>query len=204
MIASGPSTTQAAVDAVRGFRTIVVNSTALLAPWADVLYAADPAWWNLVGRRIAFEGLRVCPMPRAQAFDPRVRTVSLVLDGGEPSTRMQFGPGGEIGHGCNSGFQAANLAVQFGARRLVLIGFDFKYGPREAPHHHGEHVKGLRNPTAWQLAQWGAILNAQADTLCEHGVEVVNASPVSALTAFPQREVQDVANEWLTSLLQAV
>ena len=57
-IASGPSLTQADVDYVRGkARVIVVNNGYLLAPWADVLYAADARWWMLAqGRDAAFPG----------------------------------------------------------------------------------------------------------------------------------------------------
>ena len=38
--------------------------------------------------------------------------------------RMLFGETGTVGWGGNSGFQAINLALQFGAARLLLVGFD--------------------------------------------------------------------------------
>ena len=46
-LASGPSLTPADVEYVRGkARVIVINTTVLLAPWADVLYACDARWWQ--------------------------------------------------------------------------------------------------------------------------------------------------------------
>jgi hypothetical protein len=91
---------------------------------------------------------------------------------------------GAIGFGGNSGFQAINLAVQFGCAKIVLVGFDMH--DRDGLHWHGEHDGGLNNPTGKSLARWRAALDAQAETLRRLGVTVLNASQGSALTAFPK------------------
>jgi sugar phosphate isomerase/epimerase len=89
---------------------------------------------------------------------------------------------GEVGWGGNSGFQALNLAVQFGARKIVLVGFDLNLD--QGVHWHGPHPGRLNNPTRDSLARWARVLDAQAPLLERLGVEVVNASPASALTKF--------------------
>lgn len=85
--------------------------------------------------------------------------------------------------GGNSGFQALNLAVQFGAKRIILVGFDMRLDL--GVHWHGPHGKGLNNPRDILFASWRDALNGAAASLAGLGVEILNASPVSALTAYP-------------------
>lgn len=75
-----------------------------------------------------------------------------------------------------------NLAVQFGARRVVLVGFDLNVDA--GIHWHGPHPARMNNPTPGLLAKWARILDAQAPRLAALGVEVLNASLVSALAAY--------------------
>lgn len=91
---------------------------------------------------------------------------------------------GTIGDGGNSGFQALNIAVQFGAKRIVLVGFDMRLD--RGIHWHGRHPKGLNNPQDLNIVRWRKAINGAAVELAELGVEVLNASPVSTLTAFPK------------------
>lgn len=96
-------------------------------------------------------------------------------------------PPGTIGRGGNSGFQALNLALQFGARRIVMVGFDMS--ARHGVHWHGAHGKGLVNPAAANLARWRRVLDAQAPALAALGVRVIVAGQESALTAYPKMDL---------------
>jgi hypothetical protein len=140
----------------------------------------------------------------ARAFDPRVRIVTLAREHGAYTSRLHFEPSGEIGRGGNSGFQALNLALQFGARRIVLLGFDMRIGPGGAPHHHGAHKHGLRNPTPRLLGEWARILDGQAPELQARGVEVINASVSSILKGFQRRTAHEVIAQWADSPLPVV
>lgn len=91
---------------------------------------------------------------------------------------------GTIGFGGNSGFQAINLAVQFGCRTIILVGYDMH--DRAGLHWHGEHGCNLNNPSAKSLSRWRQAIDAQGIALKRMGVRVINASPDSALTAFPK------------------
>lgn len=93
---------------------------------------------------------------------------------------------GLIGSGKNGGFQALNIAIQFGAKRIVLVGYDMQLGPNKEPHWHGRHPGKLSNPLASTLATWRGIIDGQVKRLKELGVEVINASPTSALQSFPK------------------
>lgn len=103
--------------------------------------------------------------------------------------QLVLSPKGFIGWGGNSGFQALNVAVQLGASRVVLVGFDLSLDG--GLHWHGAHRGRLNNPTTDSLRRWAAVLDDQASLLADHGVEVVNASARSALTAYPKMSLKD-------------
>lgn len=100
---------------------------------------------------------------------------------------MIFDEPGVIGWGSNGGFQAINLAGQFGARRIILCGFDCSLV--KGIHYHGRHPAPLNNPKQASVDKWRAQLDAQAPLLLAMGIEVINASPHSALTAYPRRDL---------------
>lgn len=101
---------------------------------------------------------------------------------------------GVIGSGGNSGFQALNLVVQFGAMRILLVGFDMHAA--NGVHWHGEHGRGLNNPRDSHFMRWRQAFGDVAKQLRVLGVDVVNASPQSALTVFPKMSVEDAMKRW--------
>jgi hypothetical protein len=90
---------------------------------------------------------------------------------------------GSANGGGNSGFQCFNLAVQFGVRRIVLVGFDMRLD--HGTHWHGKHPKGLNNPGELLMIHWRKAFNDAAREVADLGVEVINASPISLITAYP-------------------
>lgn len=109
---------------------------------------------------------------------------------------LLFGRSGEIGWGKNSGFQALNLAIQFGARRIALCGFDFH--ARRGTHHHGRHAPPLNNPNEAAFDAWLRHLEAQAGVLKERGVDVFVATPDSRLQSYPRRPLMELLDELAT------
>jgi hypothetical protein len=97
---------------------------------------------------------------------------------------------GRIGSGGNSGFQALNLAIQFGARRIALVGFDMRLD--RGLHWHGPHGRDLHNPNERALMRWRRAFAGAAAEIAAMGIMVVNTSPVSALTCFPAGSIEDV------------
>ncbi len=79
-----------------------------------------------------------------------------------------------IGDAGNGGFQALNLAIIWGAKRLLLVGYDMTLANGE--HWHGRHPDGLNNPREHTVRRW---LSARWST--PPGVEIVNCNPASAL-----------------------
>lgn len=97
---------------------------------------------------------------------------------------------GEIGWGGNSGFHAVNLAVQFGASRIALCGFDMSLA--RGVHWHGRHPAPLINPQQRSVDKWREILDGQARRLSALGIEVFNCSEHSALANFPKLDLLSV------------
>ncbi len=102
---------------------------------------------------------------------------------------------GIVGSGGNSGFQALNLAAQFGASRVLLIGFDMHVG--NGVHWYGPNKwHAANNPANSNLMRWRDAFTTQAPKLERMGIEVVNASPDSALRCFKIQTVEEILQQW--------
>lgn len=90
--------------------------------------------------------------------------------------------------GQNSGFQAINLAVLAGAKRIVLLGYDMKTAGAKS-HWFGDH------PIQTAPSVFSAMINnfpSLVKPLAKLGVEVLNCTPGSALECFPKRALESV------------
>ena len=187
VFASGPSITPHAVDLVRaaGIPAVAINTTHRLAPWAWALYAADTEWWlhpeNIDA--FAFRGLKIS----CQAVAPAVFEL-----------RDAGSVGYEDAQDCvhtykNSGAQAIQIAAKSGAARILLLGFDMHR--RNGDHWHGLHPAGLRNTHEGVYQKFCAQFSELAPHLSARGVDVINCSPDSALTAFRKMDLSDALEE---------
>lgn len=180
-------------------RVIAIKECALdLAPWADVAYGCDAAWWMHRRGLPEFRGLKLTFAKEVPTSYPGVRTINIReasnshLHDKRYSNAILTDEPGVIGSGHNSGFQALNLAVQFGSPKILLIGFDMQ----------GEHYYGrnnwfrANNPDAHQFDRCIRVLNESAATLKALGVDVVNASLGSAVKCFRKVGVEQMLREW--------
>lgn len=174
VVASGPSAKEAPLHRLRGVaRFLAVNESWRLCPWADALYACDGAWWRRNGGVPEFAGLKFTyEVAAARQFG--LERVAI-----DRSNHAILAGGDAVGDGGNSGFQALNLAINWGAKRILLVGFDMSLAAGE--HWHGRHAAGLNNPRQHNIKRW-----LSADWSAPEGVEVVNCNPESALGAYPK------------------
>ena len=181
VVASGPSLTAQDVDYCRDrAAVIVVNDNYKLAPWADVLYAADPEWSDLHQGAPSFQGLRVTQDAGA-ARRWRLHYIESVDRQG-----FSLEPG-RIHRGDNSGFQALNIAVLSSCAPIVLLGFDMKMsGSRR--HWFGDHPGALNKGSPYQV--FASAFNEAAQRHPEF--EIYNATRDSALECFPRAALRDV------------
>lgn len=187
--------TREQADYARGkCRSIAVNNQGIdtdrdgvrepaFAPWADVLYAADTRWWlTYKDRAYKFAGLKVT-IRDGNGLPDSIHALQV-------SPRSDFDPRPtHLVTGGNSGYQAIHLATHFGAKRIVLLGFDMQLGKDKRRHWFGNHPGSL-NATG-NFPAWIRAFNKLAPTLEKAGVEVVNCSTATALTCFPRAKLED-------------
>lgn len=183
--ATGPSLTPDVAKRCKGFRVIAVNDAWRLFPTADVLYAADAIWWKVHKGVPDFGGERWTTISGHRS-EQEAAAAALKLHTVPGRHAEEFSTDGRsIHYGANSGFQAVNLAILFGAARIVLVGFDMRVvdGKR---HFFGDHPKPLR-----QVANYDRFVRifARAAQSLPAGVAIINATPGSALTCFPQADL---------------
>lgn len=187
--ASGPSLTEDVAAACRGERVIAVSDAYRMLPWAEVTYACDAAWWEI--HRVGTLG-RECWT--SHSLSPKNDKRSLpdlgmnVIEGRD-AAGFSRDPA-VIHYASNSGFQAVNLAILFGADPIVLIGFDMRdvEGKR---HFFGNHKAPLRD--GHQFGPWIRSFAKAADNLGP-SPRIINATPGSALTCFPMMPLDEALN----------
>lgn len=104
-----------------------------------------------------------------------------------------------MGWGGNGGFHTLNLAVQFGLRKIILLGFDMTL--QNGLHWHGRHGGSLNNPRQASVDRWRGVLDSQAKPLAAAGVDVVIGSPGSSLSQFRKLELGEALDEFRRSLV---
>lgn len=187
ILAGGPSLTKAQVDAVRGrARVIAVKDAVQLAPWADVLYACDAKWWRHYGDTVGFAG------PKYALEAAAAKWATVLRNAGELG--LELDPTG-LRTGRCSGYQAINLAVHLGAARIILLGYDAKPSADGRRNWFGERPRSywLALPAYDQriLQCWPTIVQP----LAALGVDVLNATPGSALDIFPRVSLDDALQQ---------
>lgn len=199
IIAAGPSVKAADVALLSGrLRVVAIKRSVELAPFADAVYGCDEAWWRSVRGLQNFTGFKAgwsrlaCDRWRLAKVDIREPHAT--------SNALLFDRPGEVGGGGNSGFQALNLVAQWGADRILLIGFDCH--DRGGAHWYGRNMaQGQSNPTEGVtpndgFRRWRTAFATAAEQLKERGVEVVNASPSSTIAGFRRQGIEATLKGW--------
>jgi len=181
-VASGPSLTQEDVDFLRGrCKVIVVNDGYRMAPWADVLYAADGHWWKIHQGVPSFARLKVT-VDTAASKKWGLKCINVMDRPG-----LSFDPG-RLHWGKNGGYQALNLAFLMAAATVLLLGYDMRRSQAGKLHWFGDHPKPLRN-TDSPHASWIDAFNTIPRL--HPKLEIINCSRDSALNCFPRADLHD-------------
>ncbi len=184
-IGGGPSLTQEQVELCKDkVRAIVINDAYRLAPWADILYACDLQWWRWHKGVPEFAGKKVTIDARAFDLFPDLKLLKNAGDSGLATVRNS------IKTGRNSGYQAINLAVHLGVKRILLLGYDMRPSNSGKTHWFGDHPQ----PTKPQIYQEKMLphFRTLVSPLKDRGVEVINCTPGSALEDFPHERLENV------------
>jgi hypothetical protein len=183
ILGGGPSLPVNKIDRLFGHNVIVVNNSYRLALWADALFFGDNRWLNQHGQDLdKFKGLIVTTAPEHRDT-PKIHVIY----------RRNRPPGISedplwIAWNRSSGACAINLAYLMGARRIVLLGFDMK-AINGARNFHDDYSKAMREPPYQAFLSVFPAIAADCKRL---GVEVINATPGSAINCWPIVDPEDV------------
>ena len=190
IVASGPSAGVTPVEVAQDrCRTIAINSSVDLVPWADILFACDFQWWENREGAQDFGGVKLSSARRACSKYEGVHLVKC----NRHDDRTLMHNTGEVGWGGNSGFQALNLAMQMKPSRIYLVGYDMRidYGL----HWHGDHPAPMHNPQEKNIPRWIKCLDQAAKTAKMMDITVINCSLHSALRAYPKMTLQEALDD---------
>jgi hypothetical protein len=191
IVGSGPSAKQVPVESLRDrIHVVAINDSFKLAPWADVLYSCDYGWWQTHRGAREFTGLRLSHDRRA-CDEFKLQRVMIEQVG---LNELLIEKPSYVGAGGNSGFQAFNLAIQFGATGIMLVGIDCSLD--QGLHWHGRHPTPLSNPMEYNVKRWREAFDGAAVRAAQLGVDVVNCSPSSKLTAYPKMTIEEALARW--------
>lgn len=189
VIASGPSLADADLECVRRARAAdnvrvlsVSNAYKLTHAWADVFFSADRRWWKQYlphMRQLGIKNDRLLTCCTQTADLEKVPKIRAVNRPGLSTT--------DIHTGGNSGYMGMSAAFVFGAKRILLLGFDMKLGDKGLKHFDGDHPAPLVQ--AMPFAEWLRRFDLAVPELRRHGVSVVNCTPGSALRCFPMSTI---------------
>ena len=180
-IASGPSLTKEDVEYCKDKAKIyVVNEGYLIAPWADVLYAADGDWWQRHNGVADFKGEKWTANYRA------AQKYGLSHIEVKPKYNWSLTQG-ILASGGNSGFQSINKAVLDGAKRVILLGFDYGYDAGTNKHWFDDEYPAP--PAQSNYTQWNERLAKAVQYI---PVPVLNASRKTTIKCLPRVNLRDV------------
>lgn len=189
-----------------GQRVIAINNAWEIYPEAEILHFADKGWWMQYGEAVkaGFKGRFITTCHRALHETAGIHVID---NTGQTEGHDRLETRASKLAGRHGGQQAINLAYHLGPVRLVLMGFDMR--PNPAPiegvtddcHFHAGH----RRATAVEDYTWHTpvpggsplpgfiqVMRPVAEALRRRGIEVLNATPGSALDCFPVVDPGDV------------
>ena len=171
------------------YPTIGVNDAGFL-DGVDILFFGDAKWWRIRGHKMkGFCGLMVTYNRHPEGLGGASYPSNILMVGHKSGSGI-CPINSLIKFNRSSGAAAINLAYHLGAKQVVLLGFDMRQinGKKNWFDREWES-DNTRNMSYEKFLQPFPQIAYDAECL---GLDVVNATPNSALTNFPSIEVGDL------------
>lgn len=189
IVGGGPSVANLDLSLLEGKHVLAVNNAHEIVPQYDVLYFTDSRWWGWYRDRIApsFSG-PICTLADPADItpkDPRMVFYTRYY----PFTDMGHPLSDQMGQlaGHESGYSAIDLAVQHGASRLILIGYDFDFMGGRSHWHSGHPAQS--EPERYRR-QWPPFYAPLARELRRRRVQAFLVGP-SRLEDFKRMKLEE-------------
>lgn len=179
-------------DPIKDGHIIGVNNVYQMGEWVDVLFFGD-CGWHLVHQKalLKWPGLKVtCCNKFANLPLHRMEGIKYLPKNHDKIHGITTTPN-KISWNANSGGSAINLAVHFGVKKILLLGFDMNADDNHTHWHGSHHPKSAKPP---KLAFKRHLIGFPhiAEDAQRLGVEILNVNPDSAIDCFPKVELREV------------
>lgn len=194
IVGGGYSIESTNIDFLHDKLTIAINDSYEILPNATALFWCDNSW---CGKEFDKLEKHECKL----RFHPRTYGQTHVeQDIPGPAGSTILNKTGDYGYdpnidnvmGNNGGTQSINFAVNMGAKRIYLIGFDMRDDPlaRGKTHWHDKHQLVIRHDTYSRLFIPSMIALDKELRKSKVKVEIINCSRTSAITCFKKKNVK--------------
>jgi hypothetical protein len=184
IVGGGPSLLGFDFGRLRGRSVIAVNRAAKDVPWADALLFRDQPWFDANRALVAAwpgHAFTTCPQSKA-ALPEKMKLLATAM-------RADFLPGtSPLKRGRSGGQMGISLAIAANAAAVVLLGFDMRLVAGRSHYHDDyrtESERLYRNDFLRHFEGWNAAAQRA-------GVDVINATPGSALDEFRRGEIDQI------------
>lgn len=181
------------MQALHDQHVIGINSAYQIGNWIDVCFFGDMSFYAVNRKTLSkYQGLKVSCSEKIPLKCRRLENIKVIQKDWLKPTGITTNPN-MISWNRNSGAAAINLAVHFGVKKIVLLGFDMDLSKG------GEysHWFGYYSKHKVQFAE--AVFRRQligfpqiAEDAKKLGVEIINANPKSKIDCFPKMNLKDI------------
>lgn len=192
---SSPNIYSPYMEAIHTKHVIGINISFMIGNWIDIMFFGDSGFFERYQSDLAkFQGLKIT------CNNTVGKTVNWVkYTPCDPSRRKGISKfTNMVSWNGNSGAAAISIAAHTGAKRIILLGFDMKLSPEKRQHWHDVYQRGKIETEKQQMnLPFDKFLRGfqyiAADAK-KRGIEIINASPDSAITQFPKCSVKELLN----------
>jgi hypothetical protein len=176
LLGGGPTLTAEIAARIHGRKTIAINSTSRIAPWADVLFFADFTWFREHRPIVDNWPGGVLTISRRAHRLGRAGKVQLL---NPPAVRIA---------NLSAGHHAVDVALWLGAKTIVLLGFDCRLVDGRSHNHDDYGNHNARLYTDVVLPAWADY----PERASRRRATILNATPGSAIEVFPKSDLTKI------------
>ena len=174
---------------------IGINVAYMIGDWIDMLFFGDKGFFLTHQQGIAnFKGIRVSCTPEMSNYTwvKYLARDTKKVKGISDNPKM-------VSWNHNSGSAAISVAANAGAKRIILLGFDMTLGSTKNQHWHDVYKRGQitteKKIKALPFERHLRGFSAIAHDAKRRGIEIINASPDSAIVEFRKVSVRELIEQ---------
>ena len=173
---------------------IGINNAYQLGTWLDVIFFGDNSWYLVHRINLSkWPGLKVtCSSRFVNKSKENMEGIKcLARDGGQRKGISD--DSSKVSWNGNSGAAAISLAVHFGVKRIMLLGFDMETNSRPYTHWHVPHNKGNPRVNFTRHLKGFEQIAKDAEKL---GVEILNVNKESKIKEFRKVSMDELNDDF--------